>query len=114
MPGTGGASVAGGPGVRNFGLGGGAGGSGSTGQDGASLYWGGGGGGYGAAGGRRGSGTGSGASGAGGSAGNAGGDGTPNPSSTTLAGGKAINTSTKTVTWVGGSASSSRAYGAVA
>jgi len=117
MPGTGAAGVAGGtPNIRNFGLGGGAGGSGSTGQDGGSYYWGGGGGGYGAAGGRRGSGadTVSGTSGAGGSAGSAGGDGTPNPSSITLAGGKAINTSTKTVTWVGGSASSSRAYGAVA
>ena len=118
LPGTGGASVTAGTATqRPAGQGGGAGGGGSASYD-PSLYvayGGGGGGGWGAAGGLTGNSSTLVTSGAGGSAGNQGGDSTPGTfTQVRPAGGKAINTSTKTVTWVGGTASSSRAYGAVA
>jgi hypothetical protein len=84
MPGTDQSNQAGGNGGNTGPNGGGAGNAGGSG----APYGGGGGGGYGASG------------GSGGSTGGA-------------AGGKAVNLNGKTITWTGGSASSSRAYGAV-
>ena len=110
--GTGGA---GGP-AGESGYGGGAGGGGAgclaSGKSGSTEAACGGGGGWGASGGRAATGFYSG--GNGGSAGNAG----SNPAGGSLtntagSGGKAVNLNGKTVTWTGGSSSSSRAYGAV-
>jgi len=137
MPGTGGASrtAAFGYNTGSGGAGGGSGGSGGA----CSAYQfskggtvfaggaGGGGGGYGASGGAAMKSDYGGSafptiSGAGGSAGGAGGDGyTPTnncgsgtgPCGAGGAGGKAVNLNGRSVTWTGGSASSSRAYGAV-